>query len=105
MKRTKARCHVTESISFIVTSETVFQKIGPLIAKFVNFIVGLGIAAIFGTCRIIMVDYFDYKHTETIEYVKKLAYILIKIQTLRVNNWGNFAIKNAKFSWHYFHMN
>ena len=48
---------------------------------------------------------FVYKHTETKEYVKKLAYFLRKIQTLRVNNSGIPTIKNTKFSIHYFYIN
>ena len=46
---------------------------------------------------------FVYKHTETTEYVKKLAYCLRKIQTLRVNNSRILMIK--KFSGYYFHIN
>ena len=48
-------------------------------------------------------EMFVYKHTETIEYVKKLAYCLRKIQTLRVNNSRILMIK--KFSGYYFHIN
>ena len=47
---------------------------------------------------------FVYKHTETIEYVKKLAYLLRKVQTLRVNNLRILTIKNAKFPGDYFYM-
>ena len=46
---------------------------------------------------------FVYKHIETTEYVKKLAYCLRKIQTLRVNNSRILMIK--KFSGYYFHIN
>ena len=45
-----------------------------------------------------------YKHTEAIEYVKKIAYFLRKVQTLRINNSRILTIKNAKFSGHYFYM-
>ena len=48
---------------------------------------------------------FVYKHTETIEYVKKVAYFLRKIQNLRVNNSKILRIQNVKFSGYYFHMN
>ena len=44
---------------------------------------------------------FVYKKTETIEYVKKVFYIIRKIQTLRVNNLRLFRIHNAKFSGYY----
>ena len=44
---------------------------------------------------------FIYKHTEIIEYVKKLAYFLRKIQTLLVNNSRILRIKNEKFSGYY----
>ena len=47
---------------------------------------------------------FVYKYTKTIEYVKKLAYFLRKIQTLRVNNLRIFMIKNAK-SGYYLYIN
>ena len=43
-------------------------------------------------------EMFVYKHTETIEYVKK-------IETLPVNNSKNFKIKNEKFSRCYFNIN
>ena len=46
-----------------------------------------------------------YKHTETIEYVKNVAYLLRKIQTLRDNNSKILRIKNAKFSRYCFYMN
>ena len=46
---------------------------------------------------------FVYKHTEKIEYVKKLAYFLREIQTLRVNNSRVLTIKNAKLSGYYFY--
>ena len=44
---------------------------------------------------------FVYKHTETIEYVKKY---LRKLQILRANNSIILSIQNAKFSG-YFYMN
>ena len=47
---------------------------------------------------------FAYKHTETIEYLKKVAYTRKK-QTLRVNNSRIPGNKNAKFSGYYFYMN
>ena len=47
---------------------------------------------------------FVYKHTETKESVKKLAYFLIKVQTLWVNNSRNLTIKNATFSGYYFYV-
>ena len=46
-----------------------------------------------------------YKHTETMEYLKEVAYFLRKIQTLRQNNSRIFKIKNMKFSGYYFYMN
>ena len=45
-----------------------------------------------------------YKHTETIECLKKLAYFLRNIQTSRVNNSRVLEFKNAKFSEYCFHM-
>ena len=45
---------------------------------------------------------FVYKHVETIEYLKKVAYILRKIQTLQENNLRIFRIENAKFSGYFF---
>ena len=48
---------------------------------------------------------FVYKHTETIEYVKKIAYFLRKVQILRANNSRIIRIQNAKFSGYYFDMN
>ena len=47
-------------------------------------------------------EIFVYKYTKTMEYVKKLAYFLRKIQSLRVNFSRIFITKNAKFSRHYF---
>ena len=41
---------------------------------------------------------FVYKHIETKEFVKKLAYFLRKIQTFRVNDSRILTIKNAKLS-------
>ena len=49
-------------------------------------------------------EMFIYKHTGTIEYVKK-AYFLRKMQTLRVNNSRIFTIRNAKFLGYYFYIN
>ena len=48
---------------------------------------------------------FVYKHSETIEYVKKFAYFLRNLQTLRTNNSRIPRIKNAKFSGYCFYMN
>ena len=48
---------------------------------------------------------FVYKHTKTIEHVKKIAHFLRKIQTLRENNSIKFGIKNKKFSGYCFDMN
>ena len=48
---------------------------------------------------------FVYKHTETIEYVKKVAYFLRKTQALRMNNLIIPRIKNVKFSEYYFYLN
>ena len=48
---------------------------------------------------------FVYKHTETKEYVKKVAYFLRKMQSLRVNNLRILSINSVKFSGYYFHMN
>ena len=48
---------------------------------------------------------FVYKHSETIEFVNKLAYFLRKIQTSRVNNSRVLTIKNAKLSEYWFYMN
>ena len=39
---------------------------------------------------------FVYKHTETIEYVKKVACFLRKLQTLRVHNSRILRIKNSE---------
>ena len=47
---------------------------------------------------------FVYKHTETIEFVKKRP-TLRKIQTLRVNNSRILRIQNATFSGYHFYMN
>ena len=44
-----------------------------------------------------MCEKFVYKHSETIEYVKKLAYVLISPQNSRVNNSRILKNKNAKF--------
>ena len=40
---------------------------------------------------------FVYKHTETIDYVEKVAYVLRKIQTSRVNDLRILRFKNTKF--------
>ena len=48
---------------------------------------------------------FVYKHTETIEYDKKVAYFLRKIQYVHVNNLRSHGVKNAKFSGYCFDMN
>ena len=45
-----------------------------------------------------MCEKFVYKHSETIEYVKKLAYFLRNLQTSRVKNSRILRIKNVKFS-------
>ena len=50
-------------------------------------------------------EMFVYKHTETIEHVKKVACFLRKIQTLPVNNWRILRIKNAKFSGYFSSLN
>ena len=47
---------------------------------------------------------FLYKHTETTEFIKKVAYFLRKMQTLRVNNSRILTIQNVKFSGYYFYM-
>ena len=46
-----------------------------------------------------------YKHSETISYVKKLAYFLINLQTSRINNTKIPRIKNARFSGYSLYMN
>ena len=46
-------------------------------------------------------EMFVYKHTETIEYVKKQPTFFKKIQTLRVNNLRVTRTKNTKFSEYY----
>ena len=51
-----------------------------------------------------MCEKFVYKHSETIEYVKKLAYFFRNSQTSRVNNSRILRIKNAKFSGYCFYM-
>ena len=51
-----------------------------------------------------MYEMFVYKHTETIEYVKKVACFLRKLQTLRVHNSRILRIKNPKFSGYSFNM-
>ena len=49
---------------------------------------------------------FVYKHTDTTEYVKKVAYFLRrKKQSLRVDNTRNLRIKDEKFSEGHFYMN
>ena len=48
---------------------------------------------------------FVYKHAKTIEYVKKVAYYLRKMQTLRVINSTIVSIKDANFSGYCFYMN
>ena len=45
-----------------------------------------------------------YKHSETIEYLKKQP-LLFKKKTLRANNSIILTIKNANFSRYYFYMN
>ena len=47
---------------------------------------------------------FVYKYTETIEYVKKVAYFLRKIQTSRINNSRILRFKNEKLSGYCFYM-
>ena len=47
---------------------------------------------------------FVYKHSETIEYAKKLAYILRNLQTSRADNSRILRI-NAKFSGYCFYVN
>ena len=46
-----------------------------------------------------------YKHSETIEYVKKLAYFLRSLQTSLANNSRILRIKYAKFPGYCFYMN
>ena len=48
---------------------------------------------------------FVYKHTGTIEYLKKLPTFLRTMQTLRGNNSRIVRIKDAKFSEYCFYMN
>ena len=48
---------------------------------------------------------FVYKHTLTIEYVKKVACFLRKIKTSRVNNSRILRLKNAEFSGYNFYSN
>ena len=43
---------------------------------------------------------FVYKHSEAIEILLKLAYILWNLQTSWANNSRILRIKNVKFSWH-----
>ena len=45
-----------------------------------------------------------YKLTETIDYVKKVAYVLRKIQTSRVNDSRILRFKNTKFLGHCFYV-
>ena len=47
-------------------------------------------------------EMFVYKHTETIEYVKKKATFSQKIQTSSVNKLRIMLIRNAKFLEFYF---
>ena len=47
-------------------------------------------------------EMFVYKHTETIEYLKKVAYFFRKIQTSLVNNSKILRFKN--FSGYCFYM-
>ena len=41
---------------------------------------------LFGICECELCEMFIYNHSETIEYVKKLAYFLIGFQTSRISN-------------------
>ena len=60
----------------------------------------------FRDMRILDMRLFVYKHTETIEYVKKYpTFYLRKIRTLRANNSTTLRIQNATFSECCFYMN
>ena len=52
-----------------------------------------------------MCEKFIYKHSEKIEYVKKLAYFLKNLQTSRPNNLRILSIKSAKLSGYCFYIN
>ena len=45
-----------------------------------------------------------YKHTETIEYIKKVDYFLREIQTSWVITGKFLGLKNVKFPWYCFYM-
>ena len=59
----------------------------------------------FKICACEICEEFVYKHSETIEYFKKLAYFLRNFQTSWVNNSRILMIKNAKFLGYCFYMN
>ena len=48
---------------------------------------------------------FVYKHSQTIECVKKLAYFLRNLQTSSANNLRILRIEDPKFSGYGFYMN
>ena len=60
---------------------------------------------LFEICAREICEKFVYKHSQTIEYVKKLAYFLQNLQTSLANISRNNTIKNATFSRYCFYMN
>ena len=60
---------------------------------------------LFETCAREIYEKFVYKHLQTVEYVKKLAFFLRNLQTSWANNSRILRIKNAKFSGYCFYMN
>ena len=48
---------------------------------------------------------FVYKHSERIDYVKKLAYFLKNVHILQANNSRILRIKNARLPGYCFYMN
>ena len=52
-----------------------------------------------------MCENFVYKHSETIGYLKKLAYLLRNLQTSWTSNLKMLRIKNAKYPGYCFYMN
>ena len=60
---------------------------------------------LFEICACEKCEKFVYKHSETIEYVKKLAYFLRNLQTFPINNSRVLKIKNAKFPGYSFYIN
>ena len=51
----------------------------------------------FELCAPEVYELFGYRHTETIEYFRKVAYFLRKNQTSRAENWKILRIKKMKF--------